>query len=73
MEKRLSSGSRADEKKKKKDHTRQMRARSSDYVGCVKSKVSRWFSFFFFLDGFDRWTIWRKGSRFVDEISCAAG
>lgn len=57
MEKRLSSGSRADEKKKKKDHTRQMRARSSDYVGCrVKSKVSRWFFFFFFLDvdGFDR-------------------
>lgn len=49
MEKRLSSGSRADEKKKKKDHTRQMRARSSDYVGCrVKSKVSRWFFFFFF-------------------------
>lgn len=60
MEKRLSSGSRADEKKKKKDHTRQMRARSSDYVGC--ESVALVFLFFFFLDvdGFDRGQFGRK-------------
>lgn len=53
---------------KKKRLYRQMRARSSDYVGCrVKSKVSPWFFFFIATDadGFDSWgwTIWRKGWR----------